>query len=152
MVGNASVPTSSRVMLRMRIGYSTFVRQQAVKGMSIASAEGLTDPQTDNSRAAMQRAIDRGTITAVIAVSTIEAEYNALTATLDSDVSEKPTITQPRVVARVLTATQRARAGADARVLHRTALRAAAARHELAHMMRSVRSPRKRQPITRMGK
>ena len=56
VVGNASAPTSSRVMLRMGIGYSAFVRQQAEIRFSTASAEGLTDHQIDSSRAAMQRA------------------------------------------------------------------------------------------------
>ena len=98
MVGNFSAPTSSRVMLRMCIGFSTFVRQQAKKGVSIASAEGLTDPQTYNNRAAMQRAIDRATTIGVIAVSAIEAQYIALAATLGSDVSTKPMITQPRLL------------------------------------------------------
>ena len=45
VVDNASAPASSRVTLRMCIGYSAFVRQQAEKGMSIASAEGLKDPK-----------------------------------------------------------------------------------------------------------
>jgi len=143
VVGNVSAPTSSRVMLRMCIGYSAFVRQQVEKELSIASAEGLTDPPTNNSRAVMQRAIDRATVTGVDAVSAIEAEYNALAATLSSDVSAKPVITQPRVVVVVLGASQRARARAYAQVMHRTALRTAAARRELAHNMRSVRSPQK---------
>ena len=143
VVGNVSAPTSSRVMLRMGIGYSAFVRQQAETGSSTASAEGLTDLQTDNSRAAMQRAIDRATMTGVSAISAIEAEYSALAAILGSDVSGKPMVTQPRVVFVVLMAAQRARVREDAQVLHRTALRAAAARHKLAHKMRSVRSPQK---------
>jgi hypothetical protein len=144
VVGNVSAPTSSRVMLRMMgIGYSAFVRQQAKKGVSIASAEWLADPQKDNNRAVMQRAIDRATVTSVTAVSAIEAEYSALAATSGSDVSAKPMITQPSGVDVVLTAAQRARARADAQVLHRTALRAAAARREVAHKMRSVRSPQK---------
>ena len=44
-------------------------------------------------------------MTGVTAVSATEAEYSALAATLDSDVSAKPMITQPRVVVVVLTAT-----------------------------------------------
>ena len=62
----------------MGIGYSAFVRQQAEMGSSTASAEGLTDRQTDSSRAAMQRAIDRVTVAGVNAVSAIEAEYREL--------------------------------------------------------------------------
>ena len=69
VVGNVSAPTSSRVMLRMGISYSAFVLQQAEKGVSIASAEGLTNPQTNNSTTDMQRAIDRATVTGVTAVS-----------------------------------------------------------------------------------
>ena len=82
--------------------------------MSIASDKGLIDPYTDNSTTAMQRAIDRATVIGVTTVSAIEAEYRALAATLGRDVSAKPVITQPRVVDVVLTATQRARARADA--------------------------------------
>jgi hypothetical protein len=111
----------------MGIGYSALVRQQPETGLSTASVEGLTKPQTNNSRAAMQRAIDRTTMTSVSVVSAIEAEYSAFIATLGSDYSAKLGITQPRVVSEVLT-----RAQADAQVLHRTALRAAAARRELA--------------------
>jgi hypothetical protein len=78
VVGYVSAPTSSRVMLRMGIGCSTLVRQQAEKGLSTTSVEGQTKPQTNNSRAAMQRAIDRTTMAGVSAVSAIEAEYSAL--------------------------------------------------------------------------
>ena len=85
MVGNVSAPTSSRVMLRMGIGYSALVRQQPETGLSTASVEGLTKPQTNNSRAAMQRAIDRTTVADVSAESEIEAEYSALVATLGND-------------------------------------------------------------------
>jgi hypothetical protein len=121
VVGIVSARTSSRAMLRMGIGYSVLVRQQAEKGLSTPSVEGLRERQTDNSRAAMHRAIDRTTTACVSAVSAIEAEYNALVATLGSDYSAKPGITQPRVVSEVVTAAQRARAQADAQVLHRTA-------------------------------
>ena len=93
VVGNAIALTSSRVMLRMGIGYSALVRQQDEKGLAIASIEGLTEPQTDNSRAAMQRAIDRTTSTGVSAVSVIEAEYSSLIATLGNEYSAKPDIT-----------------------------------------------------------
>jgi hypothetical protein len=127
----------------MGIGYSALVRQQAEKGLSTASVEGPTKPHTDKSRAAMQRAIDRTTVAGVSLVSAIEAEYNALVATLGSDYSAKLGITQPRVVSEVLTAAQRARAHADAQALHRTALRAAVAMRELALKMGSVRSPEK---------
>jgi hypothetical protein len=89
----------------------------------------------------MQRAIDRATVTGVTAVSAIEVEYSALAATLGRGVSAKPMIINPRVVVAVLAAAQRARARADAQVLHRTASRAAVARRKLAHKMRSVRSP-----------
>ncbi len=91
----------------------------------------------------MQRAIDRTIVTCVSAVSAIEAEYSALVATLGSDYSAKPGITQPKVVSEVLTAAQRARAQAYAQVLHRTAIRAATAKRELALKMGSVRSPLK---------
>ena len=53
VVGNVSAPTSSKVMLRMGIGYSALVRQQAEKLLSTTSVEELTEPQTHNSRAAM---------------------------------------------------------------------------------------------------
>ena len=91
----------------------------------------------------MHRAIDRTTMASVSAASAIEAEYNALVATLGIDYSAKPGITQPKVVSEMLTAAQRARAQANAQVLHRTALRAATARRELALKMESVRSPQK---------
>jgi hypothetical protein len=144
VVSNVSAPTSSRVMMRMGIGYSALVRQQAEKGLSITSVERLTKPQIDYNRADMQRAIDRTTVAGVSAVSAIEAEYIALVATLGSDYSAKPGITQPRVVSEMLTAAQRARAQANAQVLHHTdALRAAAAMRELALKMGSVRSPHK---------
>ena len=45
VVGNVSAPTSSRFMLRMGIGYSAFLRQQAAKEVSVASTEGLTEPK-----------------------------------------------------------------------------------------------------------
>ncbi len=141
--GNVSAPTSSRVMLRMGIGYSALVRRQAEKGLATTSVEGLTEPQTDNSKAAMLRAIDRTPVASVSAVSATEVEYIALVATLGNDYSAKPGITQPRVVSEVLTAAQMARAQADAQVLHRTALRAATARRELALKMASVRSMQK---------
>ncbi len=91
----------------------------------------------------MHRAIHHTTLAGVSAVSAIEGEYSALVATLANDYSAKPGITQPRLVSEVLTAAQRARAQADAQVLHRTALRAAAARRGLALKMGSVRSPQK---------
>ena len=69
VVGNVIASTSSRVMLRMCIGYSALVRHQAEKGLATSSVEGLTEPQTNNSRAAMQRAIDRTTLACVSAVS-----------------------------------------------------------------------------------
>ena len=53
VVGNASAPISSRVMLRMGIGFSAFVRHQAVLGVFMASAEGLNDAQIDRSVAAL---------------------------------------------------------------------------------------------------
>ena len=42
VVGNVSASTSSRVMLRMGIGYSALVRQQAERGLFTTSVEGLT--------------------------------------------------------------------------------------------------------------
>ena len=143
VVSNVSAPTSSRVMLHMGIGYSIFVRQQATMQVSVASAKGLTDLQTDISRAAIQWAVDRATRAGVTNVSAIEAEYNALAATIGSEVTAKCMIAQPKTVAVVFTAARRSRTRANAQLLHRFALRAADVRRGVAHKMRVVRSPQK---------
>jgi hypothetical protein len=91
----------------------------------------------------MQRAIDRATVAGANAVTAIEAEYRDLAVTLGNGGSSTSPIAQSRVVSEVLTAAQRARAQADAQVLHSTALRAAAARREVARGMNSVRVPPK---------
>jgi hypothetical protein len=49
VVGDASTPTSSRVMLRMGIGYSAFMRHQGNLGVSMASTERLDNSQIDRS-------------------------------------------------------------------------------------------------------
>ncbi len=42
VLGKVGAPISSRVMLRMGIGYSALVRQQAENGLATTSVEGLT--------------------------------------------------------------------------------------------------------------
>jgi len=49
VVVNASATTSSRVKLRMSIGYSAFMRHQGNLGVSMASTERLDNSQIDRS-------------------------------------------------------------------------------------------------------
>jgi len=142
VICNASAPTSSRVMLRMDIGYSKCVRHQANLGVSMTSTERRDDSQTDRSIiAALKRAIDKVVVGDLKVVVANEAKYTATATTLFRENTAANRVLQPGTMTLALREAYTVKAQSDARVLHQTELRAAMARQEVARKRSCVRLP-----------
>ena len=77
-IGNVCAPTSCRVMFRMAVGYSAFVRSQTELMHHVpVDAASVRDKQVEDSRAAFQRALERIAADKVSAAEAHDQSYSS---------------------------------------------------------------------------
>ena len=123
IVGNVCAPTSLRVMLRMAVGYSASVSRHAPGGVG-------KDPtiSEDESRAAMQRAMDRAASEEISMIEALEKEYASSWS--KDEGATYALVPQPRVVTMALTVSRNQKAKSDAQMRHETAIKTAERRQK----------------------
>ena len=134
IVGNVCAPTSCKVMLRMALGYAAWVRRCAEM-----PSPPVSDQQTEDSAAAMERAIARAAAEELSTVATLEMEY-AVTGRPEEPPEHNVAVPKPKTVSAALTAAAQAKAKTDARVRHSKAQRAADARRKAARVMHDAKA------------
>ena len=139
IVGNVCAPTSARVMIRMAVGYAASVHN--ISSIPV-SAQGEPSRPEDETRAAMQRAMDRAASKELSAVEAIDRQFQE--ARKREHQAEKGSSqvrpTKPRTVAMALTVASRKKFRADALVRHKAAEQAAAARRRAARSMERAKA------------
>ena len=139
LIGNVCAPTSCRVMFRLAVGYSAFVRQQAELMHHVpAETAPARDKQVEDSRAVFQRALDRVAADNISAVEALDRAYADARQAAKTDAAKRGLIEPPRVVTLSLRKARQAKARSDAKLLKAKAIQAKEARRKAAAALQSA--------------
>ena len=118
----------------MALGYAAWVRRCAEM-----PSPPVSDQQSEDSTAAMERAMARAAAEELSTVAALEMKY-AVTARPEEPPKHGAAVPKPKTISLALTAAAQAKAKTDARVRHSKAQRAAGARRKATRVMHDAKA------------